>query len=104
MSWHHGDEVEGCAGHYDWPRVPMDEYRHHHDGDKRLWCSGPDCPHCAAGLTFYASCTHSYDCSITGHDCHPKPKLPTTTTKRRRRRRPINQTPVPLDEHGEPIY
>ena len=82
----------------------MDEYRHHHDGDKRLWCSGPDCPHCADGLTVYASCSHSHGCSVTGHDCHPKPKLPTTTTKRRRRRRPINQTPVPLDEHGEPIY
>ena len=58
-----------------------------------------------AGLTFYASCSHSHGCSVTGHDCHPKRELPTsTTTKRRRRRRHINQTPVPLDEHGEPIY
>ena len=103
MSWHHGDEVEGCEGHYDWPIVPMDEYRHHHDGDKRLAHSGPDCPHCAAGLTFFASCSHSYGCSITGHDCQPK-RTPGATTKPKRRRRRTASTPPPIGPDGDPVY
>ena len=96
VSWHHGDEVEGCAGHYDWPRVPMDIP----DRPRCLTCKDSgEVMHPAWGSR---TCPEP---TIPCPDCHPKPELPTsTTTKRRRRRRHINQTPVPLDEHGEPIY
>ena len=61
------------------------------------------CPHCADGLTVYASCSHSYGCSITGHDCQPK-RTPSAATKPKRRRRRTASTPPPIGPDGEPVY